>query len=159
MDYTAQIQALKDASDQVDTLTAALATALSTYQSTERELAQAKIAMSAASDTLNAAMAVGGTVGTYSSIDTILQTERFAGKGAAVAFIQANPSCAQADAEAAWTTAALAATGLPVLIVPVANYFTLFSDNLLAEKLVPDTTWASFAAWIVATPAAVIMES
>ena len=74
-----------------------------------------------------------------------------------MAYIQANPTCAQADAVAAWTTAAMAATKLPFLIVPPGNYLVLFGDNLAAEKLTPDATWASLSAWIVATPAATIM--
>ena len=95
--------------------------------------------------------------GAYSAIDQVLRTERFAGKQAAIIFIQANPTCAETDAAAAWTTAALAATGLPQIIVPPASYFILYSANLLSDGLIKDTTWASFAAWVVATPAATIM--
>jgi len=157
MDYTAQISALKAASDQVDKLTADLQTALTTYQGTERELTQAKAAWSAANDALNTAQATAGTVGTVSSIDQALQAERFAGKAASVDYIKANPTCTEADAIAAWTTAGLAATGLPALIVPAESYAALYRANLAKMGLTPDATWESQRAWIVATDKATIM--
>ena len=97
------------------------------------------------------------TVGFYSSVDQLLRAERFAGKSASVDFIKANPTCAEADAEAAWTTAALAATGRAALLVPVSSYSQVYRENLLKMGLVPDTTWESQRAWIVATDKAVIM--
>lgn len=97
------------------------------------------------------------TVGFYSSVDQLLRTERFAGKSASVDYIKANPTCLEADAETAWATAALAATGRAALMVPVANYSQVYRANLLAMKLVPDATWASQRAWIVATDKTIIM--
>ncbi len=97
------------------------------------------------------------TVGLYSSVDQLLRLERFAGKSASVDYIKANPTCTEQAAEDSWTTAALVATGLPVLVVPVASYAALYRANLLALGLVPDLTYESQRAWIVATPKAVIM--
>lgn len=97
------------------------------------------------------------TVGFYSSVDQLLRTERFAGKSASVDYIKANPTCAEADAIAAWASAGIAATGQPALIVPAENYAVIYRANLLSMGLVPDTTWESQRAWIVATDKAVIM--
>lgn len=97
------------------------------------------------------------TVGFYSSVDQLLRTERFAGKSASVDFIKANPTCAEADAETAWTAAALTATGRTALLVPVGSYSQVYRENLLKMGLVPDATWESQRAWIVATDKAVIM--
>lgn len=95
--------------------------------------------------------------GPYSSIDTILRKERFAGKGASIDYIKANPSCSEADAETAWRTAAMQATGLPFLIVPVSSYSTLYRMNLLALGMIPEATYEAQRAWIFATPREVIM--
>lgn len=97
--------------------------------------------------------------GPYSSIDQLLRTERFAGKSACIDFVKANPACTLDQAVQAWTTAAMAATGLPAPVVPPANYQGLYAANLHAAGLIPDTTWASQAAWIAATEKSVIMGS
>jgi hypothetical protein len=122
----------------------------------------AQEALEAASQALQSAMAEGlkaGTVGSVSSIDQALQAERFAGKSACIDFVKANPTCTEADAIAAWTTAGLAATGLAALIVPAESYAQLYRANLLKLGLVPDTTWESQRAWMVATDKAVIMSA
>lgn len=94
-----------------------------------------------------------------STVDDLLRKERFAGKAASVDFIKANPACTEAEAEAAWSTAALLATGRPALVVPVGNYASLYRENLLALGLVADLTHEAQRAWIIATPTAVIMSA
>jgi hypothetical protein len=91
------------------------------------------------------------SIGEFSSVDQLLRQERFAAKSASVDYIKANPACAEADAIAAWTTAGIAATGLQALIVPAENYAALYRANLAKAGLIPDTTWESHRAWIVAT--------
>jgi hypothetical protein len=97
------------------------------------------------------------SIGVYSSVDQLLRLERFAGKSASVDFIKGNPTCTEAEAEDSWTAAALAATGLPALVVPVASYAALYRANLAKAGLTPDATWESQRAWIVATDKTVIM--
>jgi len=96
-------------------------------------------------------------VGIFSSIDMLLREERFAGKGASVDFIKTNPACTEADAEAAWSKAAKAATGLPALLVPVPSYAWLYRANLGRAGMIPEATWEAQRAWIIATDRAVIM--
>jgi hypothetical protein len=95
--------------------------------------------------------------GHYTSIDQLLRAERFAGKSACVDAIKADPQISESDAAAAWATAALAATTLSALVVPVANYATVYRAALLKAGFAPDTTWESQRAWIVATDRSVIM--
>ena len=97
------------------------------------------------------------SIGVYSSVDQLLRLERFAGKGASVDWIKANPLGTELEAEARWTTAALAATGLPGLMVPVANYAALYRANLLAAGLATAATWEAQRDWIIATPKTIIM--
>jgi hypothetical protein len=97
------------------------------------------------------------SIGELSNVDQLLRQERFAGKSACVDYIKANPTCAEADAIAAWTTAGIAATGLQTLTVPAENYAVLYRANLAKAGLIPDTTWESQRAWIVATDKAIIM--
>ena len=159
MDYTAQVQAVADAQTQVDKMTAAAVAADQANQQAIQNLQGARSILATAKDTLNTAMAAGGTVGTYSTVDQLLQKERFAGKSACIDFVKANPTCAEADAIAAWTAAGIAATGLTALIVPAATYEAMFEQNLLALKLIPEATWANLQAWMVATDKTIIMES
>lgn len=97
------------------------------------------------------------TIGQYSSIDQALRSERFAGKAASVDFIKANPTCTEAEAVAAWDEAGKAATGLPVLLQNTENLAIMYRANLARAGMIPDTTWESQRAWIVATDKAVIM--
>ena len=159
MDYTAQVQAVADAQTQVDKMTAAAVAADQANQQAIQNLQGARSILATAKDTLNTAMAAGGTVGTYSTVDQLLQKERFAGKSACIDFVKANPTCAEADAIAAWTAAGIAATGLTALIVPAQTYEAMFEQNLLALKLIPEATWANLQAWMVATDKTIIMES
>ena len=138
-----------------DTLTAAQS-AFTTAQSAATAAQQAVYDAQVALDTAVAAGLQSGSVGTISTVTQLLLTERDAGITAAITYIQANPSCALADAVTAWTTAALAATGLPSLLQDPNLLCTLYAGNLAKEGALPDTTWTSLAAWIVATPAATI---
>ena len=122
---------------------------------TSRQLQSAQAELAAI--TTGAGPGLTSDFGAFSSVDQLLRSERFAGKGASVEFIKANPTCAEADAITAWTTAALAATGLAALVVPVENYATLYRTRLKSAGMVPDITWESQRAWIVATDKATIM--
>ena len=110
---------------------------------------------------LQAALAeqvTNGKAGVYSSIDLLLQAERYAGKQAAIQYIQANPTTAtQAGALAAWTTAGTAATTFATLIEDPNILLQVYSNNLQSLGLAPDNSWASLQAWIAATPIAEIM--
>ena len=162
MDFTAQAQAVSDAQSQLDKATASATAADAANIQAQQDMQAARATLTAATDALNAAMAAGaqaGPVGTYSTVDQLLQKERFAGKSACIDFVKANPTCAEADAIAAWTAAGIAATGLTALIVPAATYEAMFEQNLLALKLIPEATWANLQAWMVATDKTIIMES
>ena len=95
--------------------------------------------------------------GPYSSIDTMLRRERFAGKEASVDYIKANPECAEADAELAWEKAGKLATGFASLLVPAASYSMLYRLNLVAAGLIAEATYEAQRAWIVATPKETVM--
>ena len=143
----------------IQDLQTALTTATTAFTAAQAAAVTAQQAVYEAQVALDTAIAQGlqsGAVGTLSSVTQILLTERDAGITAAIAYVQANPSCAQADAVAAWTTAALAATSLPSLLQDPNALCAIYAGNLAKEGAIPDTTWASLAAWIVATPAATI---
>lgn len=118
----------------------------------------ANLQATTAQDTAATVAALQGVdaVGFYSSVDQLLRLERFAGKAASVDYIKAHPTCTEAEAEEAWSLAATAATGMP-LLVPVASYAALYRANLAAMGLTPDATWESQRAWIIATPKDTIM--
>ena len=98
-----------------------------------------------------------GTLGTISSVTSLLVAERNAGIQAAATLIQTTPTTTLEQALAAWTTAATTATTLPTLLQDPNLLFTLYAQNLNQAGAIPDTTWASVAAWIVATPLSEIM--
>lgn len=89
--------------------------------------------------------------GAYSAIDQILRTERFAGKGASIDAIKANPQISQADAEAAWVAAALAATAMDQVMVQPGHYGAIYRQQLHAAGRIHEATWEAQRAWIVAT--------
>jgi hypothetical protein len=97
--------------------------------------------------------------GPYSTIDQAMQTERYAGKAAAIEYVKANPACTEADAVLAYQAAAIAARP------PDRQYLLQMPDGLLREYrelaaqlgLTPDATWESFRALLVATPADELM--
>jgi hypothetical protein len=95
--------------------------------------------------------------GAYSAIDQLLRVERFAGKGASVDYIKANPECTEADAVGAWRAGALAATGLDIVIQDPGALGQVYRRNLRAAGLTQDEAWESQRAWIVATDKTVIM--
>ena len=138
-------EALKEAKTAIDAAGAALAS----------------LQVKAASETAATVQALNGqdTVGFYSSVDQLLRQERFAGKAASVDFIKANPTCTEAEAIAAWDAAGKLATGLPVLLQDTGNLAIVYRSNLHSLGLVPDASWESQRAWIVATPKETIMGS
>lgn len=97
--------------------------------------------------------------GTYSSTDQALQNERFAGKAAAVEFIKANPTCTEQEACAAYIQAALDSrpAGRKWLLQAPDALRQEYSANLVAYGLIPDASWESWRAWILATPTEVIL--
>jgi len=99
------------------------------------------------------------TVGILSIIDTRSQTERAAGKAAAINFVKANPTCTEAQAIAAWTTGATS-TFPPGCTMPVNNPAGLleaYMNNAHAIGATPDTTWASFVTLLINTPLATLL--
>jgi len=118
---------------------------------------------SAAADLLSAQQALGSanplTVGVLSIIDTRSQTERAAGKAAAINFVKANPTCTEAQAIAAWTTGATS-TFPPGCTMPVNNPAGLleaYMNNAHAIGATPDTTWTSFVTLLINTPLATLL--
>ena len=98
-----------------------------------------------------------GTLGTISSVTSLLVAERNAGIQAAATLIQTTPTTTLEQALAAWTTAATTATTLPSLLQDPNLLFNLYAQNLHQAGAIPDTTWESMATWIVATPITEIM--
>ena len=98
------------------------------------------------------------TVGVLSVIDTRAQAERAAGKAAAIAYIKANPTCTEADAITAWVSGAQPTipAGMVHPLNDPAGLLEAYIANAHAAGATPDTTWGSFAAFIVATPAATL---
>ena len=88
-------------------------------------------------------------VGYYSSVDQLLRRERFAGKRASLEHVHANPEVSEKEAIKAWETAALAETGLSVLLQDPAALGALYRSNLKASGAVADTTWEAQRAWIL----------
>ena len=88
-------------------------------------------------------------VGYYSSVDQLLRRERFAGKRASLDHVHANPEASEKEAIKAWETAALAETGLTVLLQDPAALGALYRANLKASGAVLDTTWEAQRAWIL----------
>ena len=106
---------------------------------------------------LGAGEGLADDFGEYSAMDQLLRVERFAGKEASIDYIQANPTCEEAAAEAAWEKAGITATGLAALMVPVANYSAIYRAQLLEAGLIKEATYAAQRAWILATDKDVIM--
>ena len=120
----------------------------------------AKQAVDAAQQTYDNALQdsiAAGTLGTISSVTSLLVAERNAGIQAAATLIQTTPTTTLEQALAAWTTAATTATTLPSLLQDPNLLFNLYAQNLHQAGAIPDTTWESMATWIVATPLAEIL--
>jgi hypothetical protein len=97
--------------------------------------------------------------GEYSSTDQAMRAERFAGKAASVDFVKANPTCTEDQVIPIYKAAALAARPPDrqwLLQDPVALRQE-YAANLLKYGLIPDATWESWRAWIIATDRDVIL--
>jgi hypothetical protein len=102
---------------------------------------------------------VDANVGEYSTTDQAMRAERFAGKAAAVDYVKANPTASEDAATSAYRTAALA-------IRPASRQWLLqdplalrqeYTATLVAYGLIPDPSWESWRAWILATDRDVIL--
>ena len=151
---------VQTAADQVAALEAAALAADAASQEAQAALRGARQALADAQAAL-AAQVAAGTARAVSVIDNAAYAERQAGKAAVITYVTANPSCAQSDAVAAWTTGALAArpADRQWLLMSPDGLFGEYSANLLALGLITDASWPTLASWIAATPAAVIMAS
>lgn len=158
MDYAAQVQAVADAQAQVERMTSAAYLTDQANIQANVNLQGARSILTSAKDALAVLLAqIKGPIGPYSSVDQLLQDERFAAKSASVDFIKANPDCAEADAIKVWTEAGIAATGLSALIVPAESYAAIYRMNLVKMGLVKDTSWESQRDWIIKTDKSTIM--
>ena len=151
------IQDLQTALTTAQTAFSNASAALDTANTTRLTALQAMQAAQAAYDTAVAQGIQSGTVGIISSVTALLVTERNAGIQGAATCLKANPSATEADVMAAWAASGTAATSLPALLQDPTLLFSLYSQNLHTAGAIPDTTWASVAAWIVATPVAQIL--
>jgi len=144
---------------QVATLEAAALATDAANQQAQEQLRLGRLALADAQAAL-AAQVAAGTARTVSILDNALLAERQAGKQAAILHIQATPSCPQADAVAAWTTAALASrpADRQWLLQDGNSLLDEFMANAAAAGYIATPTWPAFAAWIAATPLAVLME-
>jgi hypothetical protein len=88
-----------------------------------------------------------------------MRIERFAGKEASVDYVKANPECTEVEVTAIYSEAALVArpANRQWLIQDPEALRQEYSANLVAAGYIPDTTWASWRAWILATPKAIIL--
>ena len=116
----------------------AVATTAGLQASTAQEIASAVASLQGSDE-----------VGYYSSVDQLLRRERFAGKRASLEHVHANPEASEKEAIKAWETAALAETGLSVLLQDPAAMGALYRANLKASGAVLDTTWEAQRAWIL----------
>lgn len=135
-------------SEQAQAISAANAATRAALQAKRGELAALEVGDGAG---------IGSDLGPYSAIDQLLRTERFAGKAASIDAIKADPTISLADAEAAWTVAALAATGLDRIGVEPGFYGAIYRQQLHAAGRIQEATWEAQRAWIVATDKAEIM--
>jgi len=134
------------------TSNAALAQSLATQNSDlGQRLADARAQLAA----LEAGAGPGVTddFGAYSTLEQAMRIERFAGKAAAVDFLKANPEAAEADTEAVYKTAALAArpADRKWLLQDPTALRQEYAYQLMALNMIPDVSWESWRAWIVAT--------
>jgi hypothetical protein len=102
---------------------------------------------------------LAASVGEYSTTDQAMRAERFAGKAAAVDHVKANPGATEAEATDAYRVAALAArpAGRQWILQDPLALRQEYTANLVAYGLIPDSTWESWRAWILATPRDVIL--
>lgn len=131
----------------------------SSNQMAQAQVATARQALADAQTAL-ASQIADGKARAVSIIDNALLAERVAGKLAAIKYIQMNSGCTQADAVAAW--AQFAMTGRPAdrqwLLQDGNGLLQEFIANAVAAGYIPDGSWATFTAFIAATPLGVLME-
>jgi hypothetical protein len=96
----------------------------------------------------------------YSSTDEALQEERAAGKSALIDYVKANPQCSEAEVLAQWNSAALLGrpAGRQWILHSAQSLRYEYSANLLAAGYVPDASWESFRAFVVAVDKTALME-
>lgn len=102
---------------------------------------------------------VTDSYGEYSSTDQALRIERFAGKAASVDFVKANPESTEEQAVEVYRTAALAArpADRQWLLQDPNTLRKEYTANLVKYGLIPDDTWESWRAWVLATPRDIIL--
>jgi hypothetical protein len=106
---------------------------------------------------LGAGPGITADFGPKSVITQLVEAERFAAKDAAIVFVQANPTCSEADAAAAWNAAALAShPDFEHVIQDGLVMSALYRANLLKAGLIPDDTWESHRAFILNTAKATL---
>jgi len=146
----ANLQTLKTNLDAAILEAAKMAEALGIASNAQNEAQQAY-------DIALAESIQSGTLGFVSSVSSLEIIERNAGIQGAATFIQANPTCTLDEAVQAWTTSAIAATELQVLIQNPNTLFQIYATNLHNAGVISDTTWESLRSWIIATPIAEIL--
>jgi hypothetical protein len=103
--------------------------------------------------------------GKYSGLEQEAREERFAGKGAAIDFIVANPECTEEEAILAYSTAALAArpSDRQYILLNPASLLKEYRKNavvLSGEGKLPMTvtdTWESFRTFLLLMPKEALM--
>ncbi len=128
------------------------------------QINDANLELAAARDELAALEAGAGPgitddFGYKSSVTQILESERAAAKSATVDFVKANPTCTEAEANAAWDDAALDShPDFEYVLQPGAIFAALYRKNLLQLTLIDTDTWEDQRDWMVATAKEVIMS-
>lgn len=110
--------------------------------------------------TLEAGAGPGVTAdyGPKSVITQLVESEREAAKSAAIDYVKANQTCAEADAAKAWDDAALAShTDFTMVIQTGAVMLPLYRANMAKAAVIPDSTWESQRTWVINTDKAAIM--
>lgn len=96
--------------------------------------------------------------GRKSAITQLIEAEREAAKSAAIDYVKANPECTEDAAGQAWDEAALAAhPDFAQVIQHGTVMLALYRANMAKANMIPDTTWESQRAWVLATDKAEIM--
>ena len=108
-----------------------------------------------------AAQVAAGTARTVSVIDNAAFAERQAGKAAVIAYVKSNPGCPEDAAVEAWQSGAMAnrPTDRQWLLHDPYGLLLEYQANLVAVGVISEQTWDALAAWLVATPAEIIMAS
>jgi hypothetical protein len=106
-------------------------------------------------------LGVTDSYGPKSQITQLIEAEREAAKSAAIDYVKANPECTEDAAAQAWDDAALAAhPDFAHVIQGGAVMIALYRANMLKTNppKLPDDTWESQRAWVLATDKAEIMN-